>query len=210
MKIKNKIKGWESSFFRKAIVWVCKQYDLKLKRVRIADFRNTSSAWSGCAYRNGEVMMRWNPNYKGYPILNHTYGGREIDLGYPIYDINDAIEGLIHLIAHEICHIHQYSIGYYKNRSTAEGEKYAEKSMLVVLEAFRKDRESLLSSWHAVAERRAAKPRPSIIDERARRANAQLAYWQSRMKAAKTKVQKYQRRVNYYSKKTSTPMESQS
>lgn len=195
MKLKNSLE-FPDYTLRRLVTWCCKQLDMPVRGVKSATFRRSTKSFSGRARCwRGEIIVRLGearhfPNSGSYGI---TAGG-----------FADRIEGLIGVTAHEVAHLYQHHElrnnanaprrGVGRERSTIWHEQ-------LCLEAFRSSRTSLLAEWMDAPPQAVAESQPSLIDRRAIKAQRMLAAWQRRLKLAKGKVQKYQRRVKYYTAK---------
>lgn len=177
-----------SHFLRRMVSWITKQYGMKLKTIRQARFTKTQRAWRGRAWSDRTFLVRINTEYSRYPV-----SGRYKKTGPP-YTFADYIEALVHLSAHEICHVDEFS------QRAKIREAQTEAQALKVLNKFREQREELLASWgHQVAKPITATV--SIVDKREAKASVDLERWQRKLKLAKSKVAKYQQRVRYYDRK---------
>ncbi len=146
MKLVNKTK-LSTKFLRRMICWICKQYGLKTKKINTVlvkaegprGYLNRGHA-RGRSLNASFCMTRYWKHPPPYPYLNLSYIGRK---NFPKYDLYDFIESLISILAHELCHVDDYSQKVYKTK-----ERLTETWMIRVLLRFRANRYKLLCAWH--------------------------------------------------------------
>jgi hypothetical protein len=179
-------------FLRRMVAWCCRQVEYPVSCVREAQFRNrTSSCYSGHAYGSRRIVASVGPASM-FPF------GPDSRPGLAGMVLTDRLECLIAITSHELAHLHQYA-----NRRTAKLKSRVEFDArwheVKALEAFRVSRERLVAEWSAEPERSAAlsAPKPSLIEQRAAKAAADLVRWQRKLKLALTKVRQYRRKVTY-------------
>ena len=185
---------------RRMVSWCCRRLDLPARYIREAKFQNRSyGPWSGhCKGR--AILVRVGPD-RAYPSPSKTHR-----TGTTLGTILDRTEGLVMVTIHELAHSVQQRV---RTRTRARGgwggsEAATDALVFPILEAFRKDRDSLLAEW----SRPAGTVEPAVIpmispviESRAAKAQAMLDAWERKLKLAKTKVAKYRKRVRYYEKR---------
>lgn len=190
MKLKNTT-DFADHLLRRMVSWCCRQVGYKPSRIRAAQFRNKSGAYSGHAYHSRRIVASIGPD-KLFPLPPDSRPGMDNE------SFADRTEALVAITAHEIAHLLQYETGRI-TRLKANGltERDARRQEVACLRAFRNSRELLLTDWsHEPAEK--AKPVASVQDRRAAKAQAALDRWQRKAKLAATKVRQYRRQVGYY------------
>lgn len=195
MKLRNST-DYPNHFLRRMIGWCCRQIGLSQKHLRRVDVTNCTGTHRGRAWWY-EVLLRIGPA-SSFPSMPNRYGGFD----YPSY--GDRTEALIAIAGHELAHIEQNHRGQGRRR---DRERLCGIESMRCLNAFRADRERLMAEWGRKSERSAALsvPKPSLIEQRAAKAAADLARWQRKLKLAQTKVRQYKQRVAYYAKKGPKP-----
>lgn len=177
--------------------WCCAQLgEIKVRDLGSVTFRNSRRAYGGVAYSWRRAITVCVGSADRFPTTSMTHrNGHSMALA-------DRLEALVWVTAHEVAHILQAKA---RTRTRAQGgtagsEIATEWHAAPVVEAFRAQREQLLAAWEeppAVALR----PRPSPVESRATKAQADLARWERKLKLAKTKVAKLRQRVTYYQKR---------
>lgn len=179
-------------FLRKLVSWCCKQIDLPLSAVHGCQFTHCAALYRGRAWSSGRILCRISkpgmPYDGSYP---HTAKYRGL-VNTPTYTVNDRMEALVFLTAHELWHLVQYRRGH-KAR-----EAYNDTVAIGVLKTFRESRETLLADWTRERERKPAVP---LTERRAAKVAADLARWQRKAKLAATKIRKLKKKLAYYDRK---------
>lgn len=148
MKIKNSTE-WPDYMLRRLASWCCKQSDLPVRQLRIAEFRNKSEYYSGHAYRK---MMRivCSVGRLGFPMEPDQRDGMSNEI------IADRIEALVAITAHEVEHIAQYHTNRIRVlKSHRRLEPVTRRHEIRVLRLFRTQREELLAKWNVAPRARA-------------------------------------------------------
>ena len=192
----NNTTDWPDHFLRRMTAWCCRRLDLPVRYVKGARFGNSINAWGGRAYL---VQHRIGARVGGdghFPTLTRM---RETSHHEPIVD---RIEALVMVTAHELAHLEQWRRHTTTRRGRDGGgsESITDHAALTVLNEFRAGREVLLANWNA-ADEKPIKARPSVIEERAAKAEVALARWSKKLRLAQTKIRKLKARVRYYSRK---------
>lgn len=190
MKIKNST-DWPNHFLRRLVSWCCKQLDHPASKVRLAQFTRYSGAYRGRAWSSRRILCRVGSADR-FPMAPDNRPGMAGEV------FADQTEALVAVTAHELAHLAQYRegrIGGLKQMRVTEPATRREE--VRVLRAFRANREVLLAEWSA-APPKPEKPKASLQDKRAAKAQADLGRWQRKLKLAQTKVRKLKTRVKYY------------
>jgi hypothetical protein len=188
VKLKNTT-DWPDWFLRRMIRWCAKHVELPPKALRSAQFRRrTTCSYSGCG-GSGRITVSIGPASK-FPVEEH-----KVD-GYPgmCPRIADPTEALVAITAHELTHVREMAKRV--SRMLSERQTMYEERRL--LRMFQEDRERLLAEWSEPPAERPAKPKASVQEKRAAKAQAALANWQRKLRLAQTKVKQYKKRVRYY------------
>lgn len=192
MQLRNSTK-WSDRFLRRMVAWVCRQIEMPVGTVRIAEFRNGSTvAMSGRAYYGQRrIIVSINPQPAAYPTREPL--GNEF---------RDALEALVGVTAHECYHLAARYVDAHRQATRRHGrhasnERVTTAEEFRVVGLFRMDRFALFTAWSAepAATARVVK---SAQQRRADKASAALARWQRKAKLAATKVRQYRKRVSYY------------
>lgn len=198
MKLKNTT-DFPDYFLRRMVSWCCKQLDYSSRNISEAQFRNRSdSCASGCAYGSQRFVVS---------IGNITWindgtgdGSRTKRARRTIYErAND----LVRVTAHEIFHLKAHREGINSRnygRSSGSSERQTCWHEQKILEAFKTNRESLMDKWLKPPVARTQRPRKTLQEQRAEKANNSLIRWQRKLKLAQTKVKQYKQKVRYYEK----------
>lgn len=193
MKLKNTT-DFPDYFLRRLVSWCCRQLDYPVRQLRAAEFTKTRHAFCGRAWSSRRILVRIgeDTNIDGAPRYprERKYPDRKYA---PTCTLQDRIEALIKVTAHELAHLSRWNDGVYRNR-----EARVDGMAIAVLEKFRVDRDKLMEAWSEVPKHREAKPKPSRQEQNAQRAAASLATWERKLKLARTKVAKYKKQVNRY------------
>ncbi len=202
MKLKNST-SWSDAFLRRMVSWCCKQLKMPLRAVYSAEFRQRrKNRFSGHAYYNGgkgrfvasiapDGFYPWTDNGKSPGIIGIAR------------TLNDRLECLINITAHELRHI-QADVDNEKSRGSAKrlgwngsSERVTEIDAQKVLATFRENRDALLAEWNRLPVG-VAKAKPTIQEQRFAKVQAALDRWQRKAKLAATKIKKYKRQARYY------------
>jgi hypothetical protein len=199
MKLRNST-TWPDHFLRRMTAWCCDQLDMPRSYVLAAQFANSRSKWGGLAYlRQRRMGVRVSAKESDFPETARQPGSDATEL------LADRLECLIKVTAHELAHHDQYRLEHAErvsNRTRRGGwggsEGRTQALAFQVLRAFRANREALLAEWSVPPAERQAKPKASIQEKRAAKAQADLDRWQRKAKLAATKIRKLKARVRYY------------
>lgn len=200
--------GYPVSVIRRATLWAAKQIGLDpkvLKRysIEVGYHRNRrgGGSWggwhhSGC--RLVQVMLPRVPvTYPQCMAINRA----EREAGR---DAHDEWELFVAILAHELEHARAHAVARtWEDRARLNYEPRVRAVDWRTMLAFREARETLVAEWTRVAAERPARPaktQPTPVERRAARAEELLAAWERKLRLAKTKVQKYRRKVGYYQK----------
>jgi hypothetical protein len=140
--------------------------------------KNSGRSFRGTAYPRTPSVSPWHgkANYlvvvcigddSRFPMRDHSYPGLK---SAPVYDILDAVEALVLVLAHELQHCEQFKYG----RRLSEIE--AERSALRTLERFRRERADLgidamlgtdpsAKKPRKTTKKPAHKPKPAMADQ---------------------------------------------
>ena len=178
---------------RRMVSWCCRQLDLKVGYVNEANFRNRSRrCYSGVACktrRGGRIVVSIAKTNELFPVKCRRRG--------PIQnEYADRIEALVGVTAHELSHLCQYQDE--RHKLVEHDSEWHEQH---VLNAFRANRESLLSEWNDAPKvtKKTSRQR-SVQEKRADRVACHLQRWERKLKLAKTKVATYRKKTRYYEK----------
>lgn len=195
MKLRNTT-DFPDYFLRRLVSWCCRELELPASKVRQVTFANSRGAYGGCAYLgNLSVGVRIGPpGYFPCKTAKHYDGLQET--------LVDRTEGLVAVTAHELAHLEQYRRRTTTRRGGFGGsERLTDAMAFRCLRAFREQRDSLLAEWSEPPAVRPAKPKPSVVEQRAAKIDADLARWNRKLKLAQTKIRKLKKRAAYYSRK---------
>lgn len=215
MKLRNST-DFSDHFLRRMVAWCCREVGLPVASVKRAAFGNRSKgAYSGHAWQSMRIHVSIGPA-SAYPTAGYLYPGRTSE-AYRAPSLQDRIEGLVAVTAHELTHLRDYSDHRERQRARNEllragnypqpivkrrrsGERHTMHEERRVIELFRTQRESLLAAWSEAPPERPAKPQSSVQEKRAAKAQADLERWQRKLRLAQTKCRKLKQRVSYYEK----------
>ncbi len=215
MKLKNST-DWPDYFLRRMVAWCCREVGLPASVVHRIAFGNRSrGAYSGHAWQSMRVHVSIGPE-SCYPTTGHLYPGCTSE-AYRAPALQDRVEGLVAVTAHELTHLRDYHDHRERQRARNEllragnfpqplvkrrrsGERHTMHEERRVIELFRAQRDSLLAAWSEAPTERAVKPVATIQEKRATKAQSDLERWQRKLKLAQTKCRKLKQRVAYYEK----------
>jgi len=213
MKIVQNSTDIPNKIIRKACAFVAKQMEnFTLKDVRELRVKNTKYSRSGYAYYSGcEVVLRIGSAGK-FPVKSKRLGVE--------FMINNRIEGLIAIIAHEFGHVWQgkkHGSHWRPDGKTSQDvERQCERFEKQAVEAFREQADELLKAW-GIDERcvsmKSKKSKPKdLVEQRAENVDANVAKWEAEIekrekavKRAKKTLAKWKSKQRYYEKKLSDP-----
>jgi hypothetical protein len=193
---------FSDTFLRRMLSWCAKQLKMPVRQIHDAAFRKARWAWGGLCHSPHRIGVRIGPDER-FPRK----------AGYKDLMLQDRIECLIFLTAHELSHAQTW--GEQRDiirtkRARGDGgsckgriggtERYTDGQAFQVLTVFRDNREPLLAEWNQAVERKQAEKK-SPVEKRAEQARKQLKAWERKLALAKTKVKKYTAKVRYYEKK---------
>lgn len=196
MRLKNTT-NFPDCMLRRMVSWCCKELGLPVRRVMSAEFRQRRvQRFSGLAYRRRIIVSVAPDSF--FPWTDNGISPGLIRSGI-VRTLADRTECLVNITAHELRHLVAYVDVERTRRRTTPGssERYTERDAQVVLNAFRANREALLTEWN-VTPIREAKPKPTRQQQNEAKAREALARWERKAKLAKTKVAAYRKLVRYY------------
>lgn len=197
MRIVNSTK-WSDTFLRKMTLWCCKSLGLNIKHVSEAKFRNrTDGIFSGHAYtgrQTGRIVVSVINNEGPFPWSDD---GKSIGIKGIVRTLNDRLEALVNVTAHELRHVQAIpeTERTRRRKSIGSSERYTERDAQRVLELFRENRDELLALWYAEPVKSPKKTRAEKNEDNARKL---LATWLRKLSLAKTKVSRYRTKVRRY------------
>ena len=180
MRVTSTIPDFPAHAYRRIVVWCCRQFDLPARQLRLATLaRSRGRLWGGLAHSTRRVGVRIRPERLADPLLT-----------------------LVRITAHEIAHVYQGVEGSKTRRGGGWGgsEKTTEWFAWQLAVAFQENREQLMAEWFAPVVARPQRLVASIQERRADKTADMLTRWERKLKLAKTKVQAYRRKTNYYAK----------
>lgn len=191
MKLRNST-NWTDSFLRRMLAWCAKQTGYPVRKLNEAQFRNRRErAYSGHAYWSRHIVVSIGPDSR-FPTKPDGRPGMANEI------MQDRLEALISVTAHELGHLVQHAEGRLRKlRQTRQTESSARFFEVQALRAFRADREVLLAAW-SIEPVKESKPKPSIQEQRFAKVATALERWQRKAKLAATKVRMYKQKVRYY------------
>lgn len=189
--------AWPDRFLRRMLSWVCREVGCPRSTVRNAEFGNrTTSPYSGRAWDwNKRILVRIGPDSM-FPCHSFTHGD-----GFSVGNINDRIEALVKVTAHEVGHLDNDRRGNRSRRGVGWGgsERYTDAIAKRVLEAFRENREKLLGEWGD--QQKQEKPKQSAVEKKAKAAFAKEAEYEKKLERTKKLLAKWKKKANYYRKR---------
>jgi hypothetical protein len=194
MKLQNTT-DWPDWFLRRMVAWCCRQIGMPQRTILGATFRNSRGAWGGAARTwLKRITVCVGPESR-FPASCGTHEPGE--------SFADRLECLVAVTAHEAYHVAAEWADEHRQRTRGKRHGSSERRTCLeemrILRLFRANREFLLADWSRAIER-PAKPKASIQDKRAAKAQADLERWQRKLKLAQTKCRKLKQRVAYYDK----------
>lgn len=153
MKITNTLE-FSDQFLWEMIIWCCRMDNLQMNPGLIfrARFRNSNTR----AYR-GRAWMKKNGGWFYIELGTARFFPCEFQNNGVTTRIEDRIEGLIHVTAHELVHLKQHNLymssqqtttsGRLQNGFAAKMEREAELRATLALELFKRERPTLLDEW---------------------------------------------------------------
>lgn len=161
----------------------------------------TNTAWSGWACcrggRRDRIFVRIGGDNR-FPTRAKTHRG-----GFTIGRIEDRLEALIKVTAHEVAHCEQAqrnvtSRQSYNNQgSTAGSEADTDRLAGSVLTAFREKRDELVAKWSTVPTRTPA-AKKSPVQVRAEKAFTKEIEWKKKLAGAERLLKKWRNKAAYY------------
>ena len=188
---------WSDAFLRKMLSWVCKEIEYPRLKLRKIEFGNrTNCAYSGRAWSCRDILVRVGPDSK-FPCQARIHGD-----GFTVGTINDRLEALVKVTAHEVAHLDNARRGNSSRRAGEWGgsERYTDVAAKRVLMAFREKRAELEAAWAANDKPKAVRAKKPKTQVRAENAFAKVAEWERKLKLAKTKLKQWQKKARYYEK----------
>jgi hypothetical protein len=196
MKLANST-DFSDQMLRRMVSWTCKQLGFPASKLGSVQFRNRARrSYSGHAYYPRRIVVSIGPASR-FPTKPDSRPGMQNEV------FADRTEALIAVTSHEIAHLLQWREGRTRqlelHRRTEKDARWHE---VLVLRAFRAEREALLAAWSHEPQAATIKMTPSVVEKRADKAATDLARWQRKLKLAQTKVRKLRTRVKYYERKS--------
>ena len=196
MRLRNST-DWPDYFLRRMVAWCCGELGLPVRRLRNAQFRNRSTCnYSGHAYSSMRIVCSVGPTSR-FPTKPDNRDGMAGEI------MADRTEALIAITAHELEHIRQYATGL-SRLIKGRTEATTRAAEVRVLRAFRANREALMAEWSKEPAAKPQKPKASVQEKRAAKAQADLDRWQRKLKLAQTKIKKLKAKVRYYDRVAAT------
>lgn len=213
MKIKSIHPDFPAAFAKRATRWAAGEVGLLMGSLKgwqivVSDRLRTHAYRGWCDYRKRKVDVLVRRGLS-FPVCTaHTIAEREAGR-----DANDAVELLVGLLVHELEHARISLL------TACDGQRWRElqnESRVRAIEwrailRFRENRDALLAEWSAAEPTAPAAPAPTraerlaaVVDRRAARAAELLAQWETKLRAAKTRVAKYRQRVRYYERRAAS------
>jgi hypothetical protein len=189
MKLKNTT-DWPDWFLRRMAGWCRRKLGVSAGDLKQAVFRNSRAAWGGAAWIYPRRITVCVGHAGHFPAFGHRHANGHQNR------IADRTECLVWVTIHEVAHLGQAGARTRSGGNPGGSEIATERAAAPVLAEFRELREALCSEW--LKPPVLASPPPSLMDNRRAKAVKDLARWQRKLKLAKTKVQKLERRVKYY------------
>jgi hypothetical protein len=209
MKIKAVHRGYSRDTIRRAVAWTAKQIGLEAKHAKRltieVGYRRCRmglgwGGWYGHRERLVQVLLPRDRDHDDWPT-SMAHNAEEKLAGR---DAHDEWELFVAILAHELEHARCFAIARNQTeRKRLNFEPRVRATDWRTLLAFRESRETLLADWLREKPQRQTRPKKSVVEQRAARAEELLADWERRLKLAKTKVSKYRRKVKYYQKRGS-------
>ena len=173
--------------------WCCKQVECKASYLKEAEFGKRSRGhFNGWASRSGGIRVVIGPE-SSFPYKDGFYPGRSGE-AFRSADMNDQLEALIAVTAHEVTHIRDYV----ERPHRSGDERTTQREERLAVEAFRADRDRLVAKWSIEPQKAPAKPKKPRKQINAERAEKNLKTWERKLKLAETKVKKYRQQVGRY------------
>lgn len=206
MKIYNSNKAFSDAFLRRMTSWCAKQIGMPVNYLKRAVFRNSRTAFGGCARQWCSQITVCVGNKSQFPVAceSHYRQGEKFV---------DQIEAVVAVTAHELFHIeagrlgspHYQSTRGYGRRRGHSSEAVTCKEELRVLDLFRQQRDWLMCHWLTEPVELTEMPQPTLIDRRKAKVESDLLRWQRKLKLAKTKVRKLEQSLARYQKVQQRP-----
>lgn len=208
MKLRNTT-HWPDYFLRRMTAWVAKHIGLPMSEIKRAEFgKRSKGALNGRAWWSGRFRVVIGPP-SAFPVEPYLYPGRTNE-AYRSPRMADQLEALVAVTAHELEHLYVFAhkrtlpqIRALRRGSLSERSTRHEERRIHGL--FVADRDALLAEWSAAPAERPAKPKASVQEKRAAKAQADLVRWQRKLKLAQTKIKKLKARVRYYDRVAAAP-----
>lgn len=214
MKIVQNSTDIPNKIIRKACAFVAGTMEnFTLKDVQDLRVKNTKHSRTGYAYYSGcEVVLRIGKANR-FPVKSKRLG--------VVFMINNRIEGLISIIAHEFGHVWQgkkHQTNWRPGGKTSQDvERQCERFEKQAVQAWREKADELLEAWGIDSDckpKKKAEAKKDIVAERAAKVEANVAKWEAEIekrekavKRAKKTLAKWKSKKRYYEKKLSEPRE---
>jgi len=154
MEIKNEI-DCPDYFLKRIVIWCCNQLDFKHKYIERAEFKyNRKSevraagypSYSGTAYcRENRIVVRISPNSDSFPCETRIHRNNE----HIVETINDRLEAIIMVTAHEVAHLYQWHKNEGKDVPKRGGlEVVTDRYAYNTLRIYRVNKERLHKEWY--------------------------------------------------------------
>jgi hypothetical protein len=173
MKLTNKT-IWSDRLLRGMVSWCCREMRLPVREISRAHFGNRSgSVWSGYAcFSTRSIRVMIGPD-RLFPVEPYHYPGCTSD-AYLTPRVEDRLEALIAITAHELAHIRRYvELCHLRGSVSASklrlgSERPTQQAMRDLLARFKADRERLVAEWSALPLLKAAVIQPPRLKVRLR------------------------------------------
>lgn len=205
---------FDDRFLRKLVAWCCRELDIPVRSIRTAKFKQwrtqkfsgRAQHWTKHGKAVGDIMVGVGPD-KMFPWTDH---GRSPGIKGIVRTLNDRLECLVNVTAHEVRHV---AAEHYRERSRggvgrhryyASSEQATERSAQKLLAKFRENREQLLAEWGKLSKQKPAAAKPTAADAaeaKQRHYEKLLKQWEAKEKRAKTAIKKYRAKVRYYERR---------
>jgi hypothetical protein len=138
--------GWNDRWLRCVIEWCCEKLEYPRTRLQLGNFSlaHNTTAKGRVRLESHKIRVKINPLI-AYPLTARP------QRSLPPETFRDAIELLVHITAHEIAHLDRWDRFARELRLRGKRDTFCERETenmaRLVLSAFRKDRENLLTKW---------------------------------------------------------------
>ena len=183
---------WDKPFLTRMLTWILREFGMTTRDLRFARFKRCTRIFSGLAWPlQREIVVRIDKAER-FPYEHKTANRKDLTLA-------DQVECLVFITAHEVAHVYQRKV----RRGVSYGgrERQTDWHALKVLDAFREQRDDLLSDWERPGRESKTVKIVSIVEQRRAKIEGHLASWQRKLKLAQTKVKLYRKRLRGYERR---------